>query len=222
MKKILCFEGAGCVPCNDVENCRIRTAFTNKEGRKIYIEFLSGYKHTLVEYGKSGRKLKNPKMVSEDGYLYCDFCFYITDDPEIDDCNYSRLDCERNQGIEKVKYTKENILNFVNKYCNADFDEIVILDDLAGFRVHTGEGKHSTPERYNYGDVFNYDEDLTLRRRAKVEEMKKEFCALFNQKYDNTSYWTDKNGNLTARICVSDEALKKANWTKGRQFTVEV
>ena len=84
-KKVLYFEGAGCVPCNDVENCRIRTAFTNKEGKKVYIEFISGYKHTVVEYGKNGRKLKHPKTISEDGYLVCDYCHYITDDPEIDD-----------------------------------------------------------------------------------------------------------------------------------------
>lgn len=125
MKKTLYFEGAGCVPCNDVENCRIRTAFTNIEGKKIYIEFLSGYKHT---------RQKNGKIVSEPGYLSCDACFYITDDPEIDDCNKSRLSCERNQEIEKVEYTKENIIAFVNKYCNANFDEIVILDNLAGYR----------------------------------------------------------------------------------------
>lgn len=222
MKKILYFEGAGCVPCNDVENCRIRTAFTNRDGKKIYIEFISGYKHTKIEYGKNGRKLKHPKVISEDGYLYCDFCFYITEDPEIDDCNKSRLSCERNQEIEKVKYTKENILTFVNENCNAEFDEIVILDDLAGFRVHSGKGKYNTPERYNFGDVFEYDADLTRRRREKVEKMKKEFCALFNQKYDNTSYWIDDNGNLTVKINTYEEALKKANWTRGRQFIVEV
>ncbi|MFG6378277.1 MAG: hypothetical protein K1W19_08190 [Lachnospiraceae bacterium] len=34
MKKTLYFEGAGCVSCNDVENFRIRTAFTNKGGKK--------------------------------------------------------------------------------------------------------------------------------------------------------------------------------------------
>lgn len=222
MKKTLYFEGAGCVPCNDVENCRIRTAFTNRDGNKIYIEFISGYKHTKIEYGKNGRKLKHPKMISEDGYLYCDFCHYITEDATIDDCNQSRLACERNQEMEKVKYTKENILAFVNENCNADFDEIVILDDLAGFRVHSGKGKYNTPERYNYGDMFNYDADLTRRRREKVEEMKKEFCVLFNQKYDNTSYWIDDNGNLTVRINTYEEALKKANWSKGRQFIVEV
>lgn len=216
MKKTLYFEGAGCVPCNDVENCRIRTAFTNTEGKKIYIEFLSGYKHTRKGSGK---------VVSEPGYLYCDFCHYITDDPEIDDCNKSRLDCERNSEIEKVKYTKENILAFVNENCNADFDEIVVLDNLAGYRVFADiedPKKRDTFAMYNFGDVFNYDAELTRKRREKVEEMKKEFCALFNQKYDNTSYWVDKDGNLTVRINTYEEALKRANWTKGRQFIVEV
>lgn len=220
-KKILYFEGAGCVPYNDVENCRIRTAFTNIDGKKIYIELISGYKHTTIEYGKNGRKLKHPKMISEDGYLFCCSCHYITEDPEIDDCNYLCLDCERNQSIEKVKYTKENILAFVNENCNADFEEIVVLDNLAGFRVHSNSGKYNTPERYNYGDLFNYDADLTRRRREKVNEMKKEFCKLFNQKYDNTSYYIE-NGKLTVRINTYEEALKAANWTKGRKFIVEV
>lgn len=220
MKKILYFEGAGCVPCNDVENCRIRTAFTNKEGKKIYIEFLSGYKHTKVEYGKNGRKLKNPKWISEDGYLSCDFCHYITDDPEIDDCNKSKLSCERNLEIEKVKYTKENILTFVNKHCNADFDEIVVLDSLAGYRVHRDSGKYNTPERYNFGDVFNYDVELTRKRREKVEEMKKEFCTLFNQEYDNTSYFI-RNNKLIVRLNVEDKKRIAAGYTE-REFVVEV
>lgn len=223
MKKTLYFEGAGCTgtQVNDVENCRIRTAFTNKDGEKIYIELSPGYKYTKVEYGKNGKKLKNPKWTSEDGYLYCDFCRYITEDSEIDDRNDSRLPCERNTEMEWVKYTKENILAFVNENCNADFTEIVVLDNLAGFRVNA-DGKRNTPEAYNYGDTFNYNADLTRRRREKVEEMKKEFCKLFNQKHDNTSYWVDKDGNLVVRINTYDEALRKANWTKGRQFIVEV
>lgn len=203
MKKILYFEGAGCVPCNDVENCRIRTAFTTLKGQKVYIEFLSG------------------GGINE-GALFCDYCFYITDNPEVDDCNCSRLPCERNNSILKPSYTKENILNFVNKNCNADFDKIVILDYLAGFRVHSGKGQYNTSERYNFGDVFNYDADLTRRRIEKVEEMKKEFCALFNQEYDNTSYWIDDNGQLNVKICVSDNQLKKAGWTKPRHFIVEL
>lgn len=218
-KKTLYFEGAGCVPCNDVENCRIRTAFTNKEGKKIYIELLSGYKHTKVEYDKNGRKLKHPKLISEAGYLSCDFCHYITDDPEIDDCNKSRLSCERNAEMEKVKYTKENILAFVNENCNTDFDEVVILDSLAGFRVFTG-AHTETSQDYNFGDCFEYDAELTEKRITKVKEMKKYFAELFGQKYDNTSYYIEDN-QLVACINVTEEKRIAAGYNE-RKFVVEV
>ena len=203
--KTLYFEGAGCVPANDVENCRIRTAFTNKAGEKIYLEM-------------SSKKI----ITTEDGYICCDFCHYITSDPKIDDVNYSRLSCERNAEL-KMKYTKANILAFVNEHCNADFDEIVVLDNLAGYRVFADYTKNTvnTPLMYNYGDTFEYDAELTKKRRAKVEQMKKEFEQLFNQRYDNTSYYI-KNGDLVVRLNVSDDALEAANWTKGRRFIVEV
>ena len=38
MTKTLYFEGAGCVPRGEVENCRIRAAFTNDNGEKNYLE----------------------------------------------------------------------------------------------------------------------------------------------------------------------------------------
>lgn len=199
-KKILYFEGAGCVPSNDVENCRIRTAFTNKEGKRIYIELLSGYKHTKVEYSKNGRKLKHPKWISEKGYISCDFCHYITED--------------------KVKYTKENILAFVNENCNADFKEVVILDSLAGFRVFADRKKDNTPEGYNFGDEFIYDAELTGKRIEKVKEMKKYFAELFGQEYDNTSYYIE-DGKLVARINVTEEKLIAAGY-KERKIILEV
>lgn len=154
--------------------------------------------------------------------ICCDFCHYITSDPKIDDVNYSRLSCERNAEL-KMKYTKANILAFVNEHCNADFDEIVVLDNLAGYRVFADYTKNTvnTPLMYNYGDTFEYDAELTKKRRAKVEQMKREFEQLFNQRYDNTSYYI-KNGDLVVRLNVSDDALEAANWTKGRRFIVEV
>lgn len=225
-EKILYFEGAGCVPCNDVENCRIRTAFTNKESKKIYIEFIQGCKVTKVEYSKNGRKLKNPKYISENGYLTCDFCFYITDDKTIDDCNYSRVKCddgknvERNMDIEKVKYTKENILQFVNKYCNADFDKIVVLDNIAGFRaMNDSYGVYSS---YNYGDEFVYNKDLTKRRIEKVKELEKKFAKIFNEPYSNASFYIE-NDKLMCHIYVSKERLAKAGLDENdRTFMVEV
>ena len=57
MSKTLFFEGAGCVPCGEVANCRIRTAFTNNDGKKVYIEFIS-YTVTKNDHKKYHRYLK--------------------------------------------------------------------------------------------------------------------------------------------------------------------
>ena len=54
--KTLYFEAAGCyILHNDVESGRIRTAFTNRDGKKVYIELICGY-----------------------GYMFCDSCHYIS------------------------------------------------------------------------------------------------------------------------------------------------
>ena len=214
MSKTLYFEGAGWVSCGEVSNCRIRTAFTNDDGKKIYIEF------TSYEVTKDDHKRHKRYFEYETGTVlgFCDYCFYITDDPEIDDDNKSRLPCERKKHFI---YTYDGIKNFVNENCNASFDEIVVLDNLAGYRVHNDSGRYNTSERYNFGDTFAYDEELTKKRIEKVADIKKHFTKIFNQRYDNTSYYIENN-KLVARICVSDEALKKANWTSSRQFIIEV
>lgn len=127
------------------------------------------------------------------------------------------MPCERN---ELFIYTYEGIKNFINENCNASFDKIVVLDNLAGFRVHNGSGKHNTSERYNFGDTFVYDEELTKKRIEKVAELKKHFTKIFNQRYDNTSYYIENNA-LT--VCINIEKSKRiaAGYTD-RKFIVEV
>ena len=50
--------------------------------------------------------------------------------------------------------------------------------------------------------------------------MKKEFCTLFNQKYDNTSYYIE-NDKLT--VCINVEERKRiATGYTERKFVVEV
>lgn len=213
MKKVLYFEGAGFVPAGEVTNCRIRTAFTNDDGKKIYIEFTS-YTVTNIDHKKWNRYLGY-----EVGTVlgFCDYCHYITDDPSVDDCNKSRLSCERNG---QFIYTYESIKNFINKNCNASFDEIIILDNLAGYRVFNDSGKSNTPEAYNFGDTFAYDAKLTEKRIAKVAELSEHFKQIFNKKSDNTSYYIE-NGVLNVCLNVSEEVRKKAGYTN-RRFTVEV
>lgn len=215
MKKVLYFEGAGCVPAGEVTNCRIRTAFTNNDGKKIYIEFTS-YTVANIDHKKWNRYLGY-----EVGTVlgFCDYCHYITDDPSVDDCNKSCLPCERKRNGQFI-YTYEGIKNFINKNCNASFDEIAVLDNLAGYRVFNNNGKSKTSEAYNYGDTFAYDKELTEKRIAKVAELSEYFKRIFNQEYDNTSYYIE-NGVLTVCLNVSEEAREKAGYID-RRFTVEV
>ena len=91
-----------------------------------------------------------------------------------------------------------------------------MLEKLSGYSLFAdieNPKKRNTFAMYNFSDVFNYDAELTRKRREKVEELKKEFCALFNQKYDNTSYYIE-NGELVARIGVSDKVLQESGCTK--------
>ena len=169
--KVLYFEGAGCVPRGEVENCRIRTAFTNRVGKKIYLE-LSGFEVTKSS-PTAFHAYKNAAMV--------DHCFYITGDD--DDCNKHSA----GEWRSTFEYTKFNILSYVNSL-NCSFDEVVILPDLAGYRVHK-EGKE-----YNYGDTFEYNEELTKIRQA-IYTYYYELEKGEGKKYPNFSLWVDKDNN---------------------------
>ena len=166
--KTLFFEGAGCVPRGEVENCRIRTAFTNRVGKQIYLE-MGG-----CEVTKNSPKLYG--KYTNVGYV--DHCFYITGDQYEGD--RPLRDC-----VSHFEYTNANILSVVNSL-NCSFDQVVVLPDLAGYRVHGAN------RGYNFGDVFLYDADLT----AKRQEIHQHFYDLEKsegKKYPNFSLWVDED-----------------------------
>lgn len=174
--KTLYFEGAGMegTQRNDVENCRIRTAFTNDKGEKIYLE-LGG-----TEVTKYTQKLYN----FDTCVGYVDSCHYITGGK--DDENENAI-FRRNR--EVFEYTKQNILNFVNKKLNCSFDSVIILGDLSGYQVFKEDKKS---EKYNYGDEFQHDK-LLEELRSKI------FAYFYNleksegKQYPNFSLWVDEN-----------------------------
>ena len=174
-KRTLYFEGAGCTQVNDVENCRIRTAFRNDDGQLIYLEMWSGYNHFWKTHGKNGRPLKNKKLVSVDGFIICDYCHYIT--PDKDDCNQSVLPCERK--TTHMEYTKQNILDFVNKNCNCSFENVVILPEFSGYHVH--DKSAAAYNKYSLMDDFVDIPERTAERQRIYYEVAKEH---FNKIYD--------------------------------------
>lgn len=191
--KILYFEGAGCEDTyrGEVSNCRIRTAFTNNEGRKIYLE-LSGYEKTKDDVKKYHR-FENYKVGDAIGFI--DSCYYISNDKTIDDENMLRLGLAH---IENILYSYEGILKFVNEKCNCSFDKAEVLGDLSGYRVFKDTTKETcnTYAAYSYGDKFQYNTMLENTRK----EVKKHFYELEKsegKQYPNFSLWVDnKDINL--------------------------
>jgi len=190
--KILYFEGAGWADADtskasDVGNCRIRTAFTNNNGKKIYLEMTSCMIH---KYNKK-RFIGFKNVVG-----FVDSCFYIFGD---DDENKHRIsDVERSTVIE---FTKVNVLSLINNKLNCSFDDFITLPNLAGYSVHKSDGG------YNFGDKFVFDEKLTAQR----EKINKYFYDFekntLGKQYPNFSCWVNNKGGLSISIpysCYND------------------
>lgn len=217
-KKILYFEGAGWDGANaeyNGLNCRIRTAFHDNNGKMIFVEI---HGHHPNDYMLKEAKKEKKQLPTT--YLYVDSAFYITDDPTEDDENKNRIKMPDYKAHINISYTLENIRDFINEHFNSSFTEVVILNDLAGYRVFSKDIYKNTSESYNFGDCFEYNAELTEKRIVKVEEMKKYFAKLFNQKYDNTSYYIEDN-QLMVCINVTEEKRIAAGY-KERKFVVEV
>lgn len=222
--KTLYVEGAGWSKAirgySDIPNCRIRTAFTNNDGKKIYFEVIADEvdKRRIKDKRNFGYPLGTPL-----GFV--DFAHYITDYPEIDDCNESKV-YFKDQIVERSHdsifiFTYENLKNFINERFNCSFDEVVCLNELTGYRVHTGKERKGwgTSELYNFGDVFKFDKERTEKRIQKRDEIS-QYMSQF-MKYDNCSYWCNEDGDLVVRINTYDEVFKKMKY-KERQFVIKI
>jgi hypothetical protein len=174
MKKVLYFEGAGWAGAdtskNTIGNCRIRTAFTNNEGKKIYFEASAAAiydKKTITRY-----------------WLYIDHVFYITGDNN--DCNKNSIKFDWQDLRDNYNYSKEDITKWINENLNCSFDTIEILPDLSGYRVH---GDNRT---YNMMEDYNYNSEL-IQKREEIHKYFYELEKSEGKQYPNFSLWVDDN-----------------------------
>ena len=192
--KVLYFEGAGCVPRGDVENCRIRTAFTNDEGKKIYLEITSA--EVSKTMSESYKKYNNVAFI--------DYCHYIVNDNERynNDCNEHKLfNIERNVNFE---YTKYDILAFVNGYLNCSFTKVVILDIFDRYRVHKDGGG------YNFIEDYKYKPEFAERARAAYNKIDYEIREKLGEKYSKIGLFNITDSSITVRCYASDKAMQAA------------
>ena len=144
MKKILLFEGAGCVPRGDLENCRIRTAFTNDAGERIYLEIT----------GSERTKYTPARLAEYENAAHVWHCFNITDETPNDDCNLHRIIEPHERGsLERAnfEYSRAALLRWVNANLHCSFEGISISDGFApgAYRVFGDQ-----PNKYNFMEDY--------------------------------------------------------------------
>lgn len=185
--RTLYFEGAGWSGADtskmtDMNNCRVRTAFTNDEGKKIYLEICAS-----VPGKHSADRVKNFEVAG-----WIDSCHYITggDNDENENVIYHR-------NYTVIEYNTASVLNFVNSL-GCSFDAVETVPDLGGYRVFK-ETYVKGGEKYNYGDEFEFDEKLTAARENVHDHYD---CVEKSEgkKFPNFSLWVDEHDKYVMHL----------------------
>lgn len=182
--KVLFFEGAGCVERGDVENCRIRTAFKNDEGVKIYLELL-------------GTEVTRNSPVRWHQYTnagYVDYCYELYDDGYSDAI---RFDIES----KNFEYSKQGILDFVNQELGCSFTDICVTDCFYGYHVHRPKG------RYTLMDDYAFDHEKAAAARKAYDKIDKEIREKLGEKYSKISLHELGEDSITVRCYASDKSM---------------
>lgn len=179
-EKVLYFDGAGFEDADisraTVGNCRIRSAFSLDDGRRVYLE--------LIATQRSEKEKRSAVKWEYTGFV--DSCHFITDDEENDDCN--RHPFPRESLPASFEYSFNGILELVNSL-GASFDRIEVLNTLGGYRVFS-DCSGSGVNAYNYGDEFKSNADLIAHREQirdyiQAQELKR------GEKSPCFSLWVD-------------------------------
>lgn len=215
MDKVLYFEGAGWSGADiskaTIGNCRIRTAFSLKNKKRVYLEIIASeitkddwrLKNRSTNIDANERQARLKECAPYVGFI--DACHYITDDIPNDDCNKHHI---KYKGTDIIPYTLDGILKFVNSL-GTSFDKIEVVPDLGGYRVFPESNSCNGINGYYYGDEFQYDAERTKRaeeiysyfyeiERRELQEDKAMGTNKFvhspsGTSYPNFSLWVDEH-----------------------------
>ncbi|EOY7170483.1 hypothetical protein NQ830_12540 [Clostridioides difficile] len=196
MKKILLFEGAGMdiyEEGSDVGNHRIRTAFINGNGDKIYLE-LEG-------------NIQNCKISKRFGwYTHIDHCFNIS------------MSTDENVSSIKLNntffngYSKSDLTKYINKNFNCKFDTIEVLDWMEGYRVHGNRNE------YNLMDDHELNRKRTIARNKAYEKIDKEIREKLGEKYSKISLYSMDEDSITIRCYTYEKDLYKIGMSEDNRL----
>ncbi|MCM3227547.1 hypothetical protein [Terribacillus saccharophilus] len=196
--KILYFEGAGWdfyseeqTAFSDVGNFRIRTAFKNLDGTKIYIELTNGARHDTTK--------EKPVVLTQ-------FALYISHLSKIDGTDDENKRCIKHdwKAVRLLNYTKEDITRWINENLNCDFDTISVLDSFYGYHAH-GD-KHGT---YNLMEDIDLNHARAVARKEAYNKIDEEYRTKLREKYSVTNLLEMDDASITIRCHASDQKLKE-------------
>ena len=195
-KDILLFEGAGMdiyEEGSDVGNYRIRTAFIDGNGNKIYLEL--------------GGNLQNCKTSKRFGwYTHIDYCF--------------NLSVSTDENISRIKlkntffkgYSKKDLTNYINENFNCKFDTIEVLDWMEGYRVH---GNYN---EYNLMNNHKLNKKRTIARNEAYSKIDKEIREKLGAKYSKINLHSMDDNSITIRCYTYEKDLYKIGMSKDNRL----
>ena len=198
--KVLFFEGAGCVERGDVENCRIRTAFTTNDGKQVYLELwgVEVNDRTPAKY----KQYKNVGLV--------DYCIYSENGSE--EKHYD-FDIE----TRSFEYSKQGILNFVNLFLDCNFTDIKILDEFDCYFVHKGNGG------YNFIEDYTHNENRSQSARKAFYNLDMEIRKKMGEEYSQIRLINVEDNSITVQCYSSNEKMLACGMDpKQREITVQI
>lgn len=186
---VLYFEGAGwdyeVNEESDVCNYRIRTVFTNNEGEQIYIEL-----------GRANRPTGKNRKKDFEWALRIDHLFNLADRAN----DGYEMDKDYKE-IRELNYTKADIVNWINKNLNCNFDTIQVLDMFYGYRVFADNGL------YNLIEDTEINHERAAKRRAAYNQVDMEYRRLLNEKYSKICLLGMDQESIDIKCYASDQAL---------------
>ena len=196
--KVLFFEGAGCAERGDLENCRIRTAFRNDDGKAFYLEVSGFEKHKWTpDY------LKHFANVG-----HIDYCYELGKDGE-----KLRADIEK----KNFEYSRQNILDFVNREIGCSFTDLVITDMFYGYRVHKDGGG------YNFMEDHEWNVEKAHAARQAFFDIGMKIRKQLGEKYSKISLWEIGSDSITVKCYASDKSMLAHGMDpENRYITVEI
>lgn len=201
-KKILYFEGAGCVPRGDLPNCRIRTAFYNDRGTLFYLE-VNGFEVNRWTPDHL-RGFENLGSI-----MHCRTIYYGK--------NENNFDRHKIEGKVHFEYSEAGLLKMINDKLCCSFTDIFVGDLFDGYRVHGPNHTYIPMESYPWNPA------RARRAREAFADIDQKIRDMLGEKYSKISLSEVGEDTITVYCYADARNMAKAGLDPdNRYFTVKI